>query len=116
LKDISRGDIVRAKGSHNSEVQDGEFFEFDGVVERGKHNTYRILLRGKRPKTEAVKKELLEKGLALEIEHGNFFAIDVPPSVNQEEIDDYLVSGSRSGRWGLQDGYLAKVRTDSSED
>jgi len=109
VNSISRGDIVRAKVTSNSEVQEGEFFEFDSVVARGGHNSYRILLRGKRPKTEVTKKELLNKGLALEIEHGNFFAIDVPPSVNQKEINDYLVSGSRSDRWGLQDGHLSTV-------
>ena len=111
VKGISRGDIVRAKVALNTEVQEKEFFEFDSVVERGGHNTYRILLRGKRPKTDAIKKELLKKGLALEIEHGDFIAIDVPPSVNQKEIDDYLVSGARSDRWGLQDGHLCGGRS-----
>lgn len=107
VKGISRGDIVRAKGSQNSEIQEGEFFEFESLVERGGHNTYRLLLREKRPNDpEFTEKELLEKGLAVEINDGDFVAIDVPPSANQKEIDDYLVKESESGRWGLQDGFV----------
>jgi uncharacterized protein DUF4265 len=117
VKGVSRGDIVRAKVAQNSEVQEGEFFEFERVVERGGHNTYRILLRDKRPNDpEFTEKELLEKGLAIEVNDGDFLAIDVPPSVNQKEIDDYLISESRSGRWGLQDGFLSSVRTNSGYD
>ncbi|HSS20487.1 MAG TPA: DUF4265 domain-containing protein [Pyrinomonadaceae bacterium] len=108
VKGISRGDIVRVNVSQNSDVQEGEFFEFESVVEGGGHNTYRLLLSEKRPSDlELTEDELLAKGLALEIEDDDFFAGDVPPSVNQKDIDDYLISESESGRWGLQDGHLA---------
>lgn len=107
VKGIARGDIVRAKLAQNSEVQEGEFFEFDYLVQRGGHNTYRLLLRRKRPDDpDFTEDELLKKGLALEIEYRDFFAIDVPPSVNQQEIDEFLISELRSGRWELQDGHL----------
>ena len=100
--------------AHDSRVQEGEFFEFETVVDSGGHDTYRILLRDKRADDpEFTEKELLEKGLALEIDDGDFFAIDVPPSVDQNEIDVYLTSESRRGRWGLQDGCLSSVRTNS---
>jgi hypothetical protein len=113
LKGISRGDIVRVIVANNSEVQEGEFFEFESVVGRGGHNTYRLLLRNKRPDDpEFTENELLQKGLAVEIEDGDLFAVDVPPSADQDEIDNYLISESKSGRWGLQDGYLHSVRTD----
>lgn len=36
-----------------------------------------------------------------------FFAVDVPPSVNQNEIDEYLIGEAESGRWGLEDGFVA---------
>lgn len=111
VKGISRGDIVRAKVVHNSDVKDGEFYEFDGVVDRGGHNTYRLLLRQKRPNDpDSTENELLQKGLAVEVSDGDFFAIDVPPSVNQKEIDDYLIAESKSDRWGLQDAYLSSER------
>jgi len=107
VKGISRGDIVRAKVTRNSEVQEAEFFEFENVVDRGGHNTYRLLLRNKRPNDpDSTEKELLEKGLAVEINDGDFLAIDVPPTANQKEIDDYLIAESESGRWGLQDGFV----------
>ena len=110
LKNISRGDIVRAVVAKDGEVQEGEFFEFESVVDRGGHNTYRLLLHNKRPDDpKFTENELLKKGLTVEIEDGDFFAVDVPPSVNQNEIDDYLISESKSGRWGLQDGYLHSV-------
>lgn len=107
VKGISRRDIVRAKVTRNSEVKATEFFEFGNVIDRGGHNTYRLLLRNKRPNDpDATEKELVEKGLTVEINDGDFFAIDVPPSANQEEIDAYLIAESESGRWGLQDGFV----------
>lgn len=113
VKGISRGDIVRAIVTNDSEVHDEEFFKFDSVVDRGGHNTYRLLLRNKRSDDpEFTENELLQKGLTVEIEDGEFFAVDVPPWVDQKEIDDYLISESNSGRWGLQDAYLHSVGVD----
>src|ERR1044072_1346175 len=69
VKGISRGDIIKAKVSKNSDVQEGEFFEFEGIVERGGHNTYRLLLRETQGNNlEVIKQELLVKGLAFEVE------------------------------------------------
>jgi len=107
VKGIARGDIIKVKVSENSDVQEGEFFEFESIVERGGHNTYRLLLREKQPTDpELTKEELLTKGLALEVEDDDFFAVDVPPSVNQKEIDDFLIAEAESGRWGLEDGFV----------
>jgi hypothetical protein len=110
VKGISRGDIIRAKVSENSEVQEGEFFEFETIVERGGHNTYRLLLRNESSSDpELTKTELLAKGIAFEAEDNEFFAIDVPPTVNQKEIDDYLIREAESGRWGLEDGSVQNL-------
>jgi hypothetical protein len=112
LKSISRGDIVRAKTVVNPEIQENEVFEFDTVLDRGGHNTYRLLLRRKHPDDpEFTENELLKKGLAVEEQYGDFFAVDVPPSLDQKAIDAYLVAESDSGRWELQDGYLHSIRT-----
>jgi hypothetical protein len=111
VKGISRGDIVKAQVSENSDAQQGEFFEFESIVERGGHNTYRLLLREKLPNDpEVTKKELLAKGLAVEIEDDDFFAVDVPTTVDQKEIDDFLIGEAESGRWGLEDGFVLSTR------
>lgn len=110
VKGISRGDIINVKVSENSDVQEGEFFEFESIVQRGGHNTYRLLLREKHPEDpERTKKELLAKGLAVEIEDDDFFAVDVPPTVNQKEVDDFLIYESQIGRWGLEDGFVQGI-------
>jgi hypothetical protein len=112
LKNVSRGDLVKAKVVKT----DGEdAFHFDGVVARGGHNTYRLLLRSEKADgPELTKKELLAKGLFIEEEHGGtFLALDIPPSIDQQAIDQYLVSESESGRWEMQDGCLQTVNTHS---
>jgi hypothetical protein len=112
LKNVSRGDIVGADVVENKEIQDGEIFQFQEVIDRGGHNTYRLLLKKKHPNDpEFTTDELLKKGLAVEEQHGDFLAIDVPPTVDQPAIDDYLRGERRAGRWEMQDGYLDTVIT-----
>jgi hypothetical protein len=107
LKNVSCGDIVRANIVENKEIQEGQAFEFEEVIDRGGHNTYRLLLRKKHPDDpKFTTDELLKKGLAVEEQFGDFFAIDVPPTVDQPTIDDYLRAERRTGRWEMQDGYL----------
>jgi hypothetical protein len=110
LKNVSRGDIVKANVSENKEIQDGEIFEFDSIVDRGSHNTYRLLLKKKHPNDPAFTTEELEKkGLLTEEQYGDFFAVDVPPGLDQQAIDDYLFNECEAGRWELQDGYLHTI-------
>jgi Domain of unknown function (DUF4265) len=110
LKDVSRNDLVKAKVVNGP---DGTIFEFDRVIERGGHNTYRLLLRTKQSDDpDFTERELIKRGLAVEEQHGNFFAVDVPPSADQQAVDRYLVSESESGRWEVQDGYLHTVPTE----
>jgi hypothetical protein len=62
-------------------------------------------LKRKNPKDpEFTEAELISKGLAIEREHSDFFAVDVPPTVDQQVIDQYLLTESESGRWEMQDG------------
>src|SRR5438094_6934749 len=49
LKNVSCGDIIRAKTVLNREIQEGEIFQFEEVLDRGGHNTYRLLLKKKHP-------------------------------------------------------------------
>jgi len=107
VKGLSRGDIVQARIVEKNQVHDTEFFEFERLVERGGHNTYRLLVRNSSPKEpELTEKELREMGLMFEVDKKDFFAVDVPPDVDQDEIDDFLIAEAESGRWGLQDGYV----------
>ena len=117
LKNVSRGDIIRAKTTENGEIQHGEIFAFEEIVDRGGHNTYRLLLKKKHPNDpEFTESELLRKGLAVERERGDFFAIDVPSSLDQQIIDKYLIAEANSGRWEIQDGYLYSIRTISDSE
>jgi hypothetical protein len=112
LTSVSRGDIVKALITRNKELSDDEIFEFDHVIDRGAHNTYRLLLTDKRPgDPEVTEAELLRMGLVIESQDGDFFAVDVPPSVDQTAVDNYLVREAEQGRWSLQDGYLHTIRT-----
>jgi len=114
LKNVSRGDLVQTKVL---KTEDGEAFEFDGVIEHGGHNTYRLLLREKHPDDPGYTvNELVKEGLAVEEQHGNFLAVDVPPSVDQTAIDKYLGAQSESGRWEMQDGYLHSIKTSKPDD
>ena len=107
LKNVSRGDIVRAKLA-----QGGEIFEFDGVAKRGGHNTYRLLLKDKAERTlEATIGELRAKGLYVEQERGGLLAVDAPPDIDQGAADRYLTEQSDEGRWEMQDGFLFNVPT-----
>jgi hypothetical protein len=98
LKTVSFGDIVRAKTVVNHEIQESEIFEFEAVLDRSGHNTYRLLLRRHHANDpEFTETELIQKGLAIEVEGDNFFAVDVPPSVDQNSIDSFLVAESSQG-------------------
>lgn len=109
LKNVSRGDIVKARTIVETEIQDEEIFEFDSIIERGGHNTYRLLV--KKEDSGGIVKELREKGLAVEEESGGLLAVDVPPSLDQHGIDAFLVKESESGRWQMQDGFLRTIKT-----
>jgi hypothetical protein len=111
LKSVSRGDIVRANARVNVEIDEKEVFIFEEIIDRGKHNTYRLLLRRRHPDDPAfTTKELTAKGLEIETQSDDFFAVDVPPSIDQKAIDDFLVVESDAGRWEMQDGYLHTIK------
>jgi len=110
LKNISRGDIVRAIVVEDEEILESEIFKFDTVVDRGGHNTYRLFLRKKHPNDPVFTvDELIKKGLAVEEQYGDFFAVDVPPTVDQKAIDAYLLAECNASRWEMQDGYLHTI-------
>lgn len=107
LRNISLGDIIMAKTVEDNELSKDEIFEFVNVVDRGGHNTYRLLLRQKHiHDPEFTTNELIGRGLGVEEQYGDFFAVDVPPTIDQCIIDDYLRNERQKGRWEMQDGSL----------
>jgi len=100
LKNVSSGDAV--------EACEREFLAFTRVINRGGHNTYRLLIpQESRSKIDETVYELISLGLAVEKEITMLLAVDVPPSVDQAEIDSFLAEGSEAGRWEMQDGFLS---------
>ena len=111
LKSVSRGDIVQAKTVVNLEISPNEVFEFVRVIQRGGHNTYRILLRQHHEDDpDFTIQELIGKGLAVERGSGDLLALDVPPDISQAQIDQYLLAQTKIGRWEMQDGHI-EMRT-----
>ena len=105
LKNVSRGDTVAA-------VED-DFLRFSQVLARGCHNTYRLLMANV-PDSDIRRAiaDLEKLGLAVErSENRILLAVDVPPSIDQQEIDDYLVEHQELGRWQMQDGFLSSINT-----
>jgi hypothetical protein len=102
LKNVSRGDLIAASR--------GEFLEFNDVVSRGGHNTYRLLLKQLQPDDPfRTISELVKRGLTVEEEYGFFLAVDVPPTVDQKNIDSYFVEETQGKRWEMQDGFLSNI-------
>ena len=105
LRNVSRGDTVTA-------IQE-DFLRFSEVIARGGHNTYRLLMSDvPESETEQAIADLDRLGLTVErSENKILLAVDVPPSVNQQGIDGYLVEHQGLGRWQMQDGFLSSIKT-----
>jgi hypothetical protein len=103
LKNVARGDVVA--------VEKTDLLRFSHVVERGGHNTYRLLMdEAPADEIERAQRELQERGLKVERnETGILLAVDVPPSEAQAEVDRYLIQNKEAGRWQLQDGHMNKI-------
>jgi hypothetical protein len=100
-KGVALGDIVES-----TTAGDGAL-EFESVVRRGGHSTFRILLLKKHPADpRRTMDELIAKGLSVE-EDAGLLAVDVPPDVPLGPIRDYLFDGIDSGRWEVEEGYRA---------
>jgi Domain of unknown function (DUF4265) len=103
LKNVSKGDLIAAEAR--------DFLQFTEVLAHKGHNTYRLLmLEASENKVDEVISELEALGLTTELnETGTLLAVDVPPSVNQQQVDVYLLAGKEAGRWSMQDGYLNNI-------
>ena len=96
---VSKGDLVVAT------LQGDGFLQFERVVERGRHSTFRALINIELVSAESVSNELKRLGAECEITLDNLVAIDVSEEA-MNVVEDFLVSGKDDGRWGLQDGFI----------
>jgi hypothetical protein len=101
VKGVALGDVVKVE-----EAPDGAL-EFESVVRRGGHSTYRILLLEEHPADPRhTMDELVALGLSVE-EDAGLLAVDVPPDISLYNILEYLREGIESGRWEVDEGYKA---------
>lgn len=96
---VSKGDLVVAT------LQGDGFLQFERVVERGRHSTFRALIDVERVSVESVTKELKNLGAECEVTLDNLVAIDVSEEA-MKVVEDFLVRGKDDGRWGLEDGFI----------
>lgn len=96
---VSRGDVIKV-----SRHEEG-FLQFDSVVSRSGHSTFRVLINPEQTKAAQVMAELKELGADSELTLEDLIAVDVPDPVFQI-VEDFLVRGKQAGRWGLQDGFI----------
>jgi hypothetical protein len=96
---ISRGDVVEAEPN-------GEQLWFSGVVERGGHSTYRVMLAEAGGATdEPGVRDLVALGCGYEALTPRFFAFDVPPQVDVQRVHALLERGLDEGRWTFDEAH-----------
>ncbi len=100
-RDVALGDVVKTRAAPDGAL------EFESVVRRGGHSTYRVILLRKAPgDPKHTMDELIARGLSVE-EDAGLLAVDVPPDVALDPIRDYFFEGIDSGRWEVQEAYRA---------
>ncbi len=106
-RDVSFEDIVRTT------ERDGRMW-FAGVVARGGHSTYRIIVTGK---DNALGKhdaapfgrawDLLQRlGCTYEAGPGGLLAVDVPPASDCREAYRRMQEGEDAGIWSFEEGHF----------
>ena len=98
---VSAEDIVRA-----IELE-YELYEFQRVVEKGGHSTYRIFLQDELTTTDqrflARWAGIQTLGATYENGNGRFVSVDVPPVSHVKEIYGLLEQGKRDGVWAFEE-------------
>jgi hypothetical protein len=96
---VSRGDVVEAESR-------GEDLWFSGVVERGGHSTYRVMLaEEKEASDDPGVRDLVALGCGYEALTPRFFALDVPPETDVRRVYALLERGLVKGRWTFDEAH-----------
>jgi hypothetical protein len=106
-KRVSKGDLVSAS------LQGEGFLQFEHVIERGRHSTFRALIDLRQISVEFVIKELDSLGAECEVTLNSLVSIDVPEAA-LSKVEEFLVRGKDKGKWGLEDGFIFEPSRDSS--
>ena len=90
---MSWGDLVEVEGGRVARV-----------VERGGHQTYRLLLTGPASEEEfaVLWAPLAKLGCVCESSAGGRFAVDVPPESDAALVGAALAAGVTAGDWSLE--------------
>lgn len=97
---VSLGDVVRVDRMNES------YYSFAGVVERGGHSTYRVMLSD--PSDPGVRERLREVvilGCGYESLTPRFLALDVPPAVDVFRVYRLLEEGLDARAWTFEEGH-----------
>lgn len=89
--------------------------EFDAMIERGGHSTYRVFAENKSFDASRMLDMIKAMGCDWEMgKHrgGQLDALDVPPEANIHDVYEILDKGQREGHWLFQEGYVAHPRRD----
>jgi Domain of unknown function (DUF4265) len=104
---VSFKDVVKASPSG-----DGRTFEFERVIRRSGHSTYRLLVEPGAPNFQTYWAMLEQRGCSYEsgpidmnIGRRDHYSIDVPPSADIHEIYRLLEKGERDGVWDFEEGH-----------
>lgn len=99
---LSNEDVVRA------ELRAGQLM-VTGVVIRGGHSTYRLILKSgtdaKSPRFEEHWKQLERLGCTYESTEDRILAIDVPPTADIYEVYRRLEQGEKAEVWDFEEGH-----------
>ncbi|HWX62908.1 DUF4265 domain-containing protein [Bradyrhizobium sp.] len=105
---ISADDVVEAEETNNG-------WEFQTVVSRGGHSTYRIFLQDgrttKHPDFRISWKPISELGATFENANDHFVAVDIPPGRDVAAIYELMAKGEQDGIWAFEEVYYAGQRT-----
>lgn len=97
-KGLSVDDVVAA-----TLAPDG--YEFDSVIERSGHSTYRLIPEDKDQVAQGLM-DLQRLRCTWEEGPGGLLAIDVPPESNIHDVYAVLESGSEQGIWDFEEGHV----------
>lgn len=101
VKGFALGDVVSVQ------EKEGELYVVDLIEESG-HSTIRILFNDIND-IQQTRAELTNLGCESEISDNTvLISVDIPPTVQYEQIKKYLETGESADKWGYQEACLAQ--------
>ncbi|HCT80833.1 MAG TPA: hypothetical protein DGG94_12995 [Micromonosporaceae bacterium] len=102
IRGISYGDLILVRPDHERKE-----LVFDRLVEESGHTTVRILVKEPRAR-DRIERLLTASDCSWEISNtDNYFAVDVPPSVDYSLLRSKLLLLKDEGAIGLQEGAIS---------